>query len=73
MTEAKIYEVATQPNIMASIWSSLPIEGRAMLMEEPIKVARKKLNEATAKAVLLFTGLPILTPRLGSPFIVTQI
>jgi hypothetical protein len=70
IAEAKIYEVDTQPSNTACICSSWPIEGRAMLMEEPIKVARKKLNEETNKTVPLFAEFFVLI-RKGYPFILT--
>lgn len=44
-----------------------------MLMEEAIKVARKGLNAAISKTVLLFTALFILIPPLYRPFIVIQV
>ena len=60
MAEARIYEVATQPNRTASILSSWPIEGRAMLIEEPVKPTRKVPRAATAKTIRLFTRLFML-------------
>jgi len=54
---ARRYAVATQPNEIASIANSLPIEGSAMLTEEPIKGAKKAPNVATIKAAFLFAAL----------------
>jgi len=50
---ARRYAVGIQLTTTASIWSSLLIEGRAMLIEDPIKVTRKVLSAATTKTVLL--------------------
>ena len=51
---ARRNEVATQLNKTASIANSFPIEGSAILIEEPIKGVRKAVNVATSKAALLF-------------------
>jgi len=45
------YDVATQLNSTALIENSLPIEGRAILIEEPIKGVRKALKVAISKTV----------------------
>ena len=50
---AKRYEVATQLNKIASMANSFPIEGSAMLMDEPIKGARKELSVATSNTTFL--------------------
>ena len=50
---AKRYEVATQLNKIASMANSFAIEGRAILMEEPIKGARKELNVTTSNTAFL--------------------
>lgn len=44
-----------------------------MLMDEPIKVVRKRLNAVINRTVLLFTALFILIPPLYRPFIVIQV
>jgi hypothetical protein len=44
--------VATQPNDMASIENSLPMEGRAILTEEISKGVRKDDNVTTQKVIL---------------------
>ncbi|OIP30742.1 MAG: hypothetical protein AUK23_08075 [Deltaproteobacteria bacterium CG2_30_43_15] len=59
ITAAKRYAVATQLNKTASMANSFPIEGRAMLTEEPIKGVRKDARVATSKAELLSTPLSI--------------
>ncbi|MBA7682772.1 hypothetical protein ES703_91124 [subsurface metagenome] len=57
---ARRYAVATQPREMASIASSLPIDGSAMVMEEPIKGVRKEPSVATSRAAVLFWVSPTL-------------
>jgi hypothetical protein len=54
---AKRNEVATQLNKTASIANSFPIDGSAMVTEEPMKGVRKEAKVATNKADLLFTAL----------------
>lgn len=49
---ARIYEVATQFNRIASIENSFPIEGSAMLMDEPIKGVRKEPSVAMSRAAV---------------------
>jgi hypothetical protein len=49
----KRYAVATQPKSTASMANSLPMVGRAIFTEEPIKGVRKAVSVATSKAVLL--------------------
>jgi len=53
MAADKRYAVATQPNKTASMANSLPMEGSAMLTEEPMKGVSKEFNVATSKAALL--------------------
>src|SRR5512136_146901 len=50
MAAARRYEVATQLSDTASIANSAPIEGRAMLIEEPIKGGRKAASVAATRA-----------------------
>jgi len=57
---ARRYEVATQLNRTAFIPNSCPIDGSAMLTEEPMKGVRKEANEATNKAALLVAALFVL-------------
>jgi hypothetical protein len=54
MAAAKRYEVAIQLNETACIPNSFPMEGRAMLTEEPIKGVRNEVKVAMSKAGLLF-------------------
>lgn len=54
MAAAKKYEVATQFNITAFISNSLRMEGRAMLIEAPMKGVMKELMVAMIKAGLRF-------------------
>ena len=44
------YEMATQLKRMASSWNSLPIDGRAILTDEPIKGVRNEPNAEASKA-----------------------
>jgi hypothetical protein len=59
MAEANRYAVATQPREMASIENSLPIEGSAILTDDPSKGARKAANVTTNKVILLINLLSI--------------
>jgi hypothetical protein len=54
--------MAIQLNDTAFIPKSLPIEGRAMLTEEPIKGVRKEVKVATSKAAFLVAALFIIIP-----------
>ena len=53
MAADRRYAVATQPNKTASIANSLPMEGSAMLVEEPMKGTTNEVNVATSNAALL--------------------
>lgn len=57
---ASKYAVATQPNEIASIASSFPMEGSAMAMEEPINGVRKEPTVVTSKAARRFGTLSTL-------------
>ena len=61
---AKRYEVATHANDTASIENSLPIDGRAILMEDPIKGVRKDAIVTTSSTVLLLALLSAVFPML---------
>src|SRR5512136_1061977 len=50
MAAARRYEVATQLSDTASRANSSPIEGRAILIEEPIKGGRKAASVAATRA-----------------------
>lgn len=54
MAAAKMNEAATQLNEIAFIENSLPKEGSAMLIEEPIYGTRKEAMVVTSRATLLF-------------------
>jgi len=56
---AKRYEVGTQLSETASMANSFPIEGRAILMEDPIKGVRKEAIVAIINTTLLLTLLSI--------------
>lgn len=56
---AKRYEVVTQANATASIENSLPIDGSAILMEDPMKGVRKEAIVTTSKTTLLLILLSI--------------
>jgi hypothetical protein len=51
--------VATQLNEMASMENSLPIEGSAILVEEPMKGVIKEDKAATRSAAVLLTELSL--------------
>ena len=57
---ARRYDVGIQPNAMASIANSLPIDGSAILIVEPIKGVRKEPKVAISKAALLLGVSSIL-------------
>jgi hypothetical protein len=65
MAAAKRYEVVIQLNETACIPNSFPMEGRAMLTEEPMKGVRKEVKVAISKAALLVTTSSIVVPFLG--------
>jgi hypothetical protein len=54
MALARRKEVLTQLNRIVLMASSLPMRGRATLIEEPIKGMRNEPNVVTSKAGLLF-------------------
>ena len=60
MAAARRYEVATQFSVTASMVNSLPIDGSAILMEDPIKGVRKEPRVATIKAARLIVLVPVL-------------
>ena len=62
MAEAKIYAVATQLNEIASIENSLPIEGSAILTEDPSKGVRNAARVTTNKVILLLNRSSIPRP-----------
>jgi hypothetical protein len=51
------YDVATQPNDTASIENSLPIVGRAILIDDAIKGVRNEDTIALNNAIFLFESL----------------
>ncbi|MEM3451132.1 MAG: hypothetical protein QW830_01835 [Nitrososphaerales archaeon] len=57
---AKRYEAVTQPNKIASVANSFPIRGRAILIEDIMKGARKEAKVVTSNPTLLFTVLCIM-------------
>ena len=60
MAVAKRYAVLTQPNKMASIRNSFPMDGSAILIEDMAKGERKAANVVINKANLLLTALSAL-------------
>jgi len=68
MAAERRYAVATQPNKIASIANSLPMEGSAMLTEEPMKGVRKEDNVATSRAALLVAASSILMLSIITDF-----
>lgn len=60
MAAARIAEVATQLKVTAPVANSLPMAGRAMLTDEPMKGVRKELRAATIRAALLFAASSII-------------
>ena len=65
---ARRYEVAIQPSKTAFILNSLPIEGRAILTEEPIKGVRKEVNVATKRAALFIAASSLLMLSIINDF-----
>lgn len=65
---ARRYEVATQLNRTAFIPNSCPIDGSAMLTEEPIKGVRKEPNVTISRAAFLFGALFTLVPSVATDF-----
>jgi hypothetical protein len=57
---ARRYAVGTQLSKIASMANSLPIEGRAILMEEAINGARKELKVAISSTAFLLFMLILL-------------
>ena len=60
----KRYEVEIQVNKTASVENSLPIEGRAIFVEDPIKGVRKEVIVTTIITAFLLTPFCIIFFKL---------